>query len=542
MFRQTSARTGLRRSCKNLRRRSISLTAIAAAVLFHAVLLAVLFIGDDTEIGPPSAAQTVRSPAPPPAAVPSPQLALVSSDDAVPPLESVLLESFGRPFTGDLAAIRKRRVLRALVSYSQTNFFFDGGTTHGYEYEKLRELEKFLNRGVQDRTRRLHVVLVPTPFSELPSALADGRGDIAAAGLTITPERLKKVAFTDPYLADVSEVVVSHKSIERLGSLTDLAGREIYVRRGSSYVDHLMTLNERFRERKQGEAKIRQLDSPLATEDILQLVNAGVLDVTVADQHIAEAWAQVLPDIEVHSRLAINSGGQIAWAVRKNNPQLFKTLNRFIAKNKKGSRFGNIVFNRYYRDVKWIKNPVAEGEQKKLRNIETLFRKYGEQYGFDWLAVAAQAYQESGLDQGKVSRSGAVGIMQIKPSTAADRAVGIGNVRDLENNVHAGVKYLHHLRNRYFNDPVIDPFNQIVFSWAAYNAGPGRIKGLRKRARQAGLDPNVWFGSVERIAAQQVGREPVEYVANIYKYYVAYRLAYDLLDEKFRMLQRLTAG
>jgi membrane-bound lytic murein transglycosylase MltF len=303
-----------------------------------------------------------------------------------------------------------------------------------------------------------------------------------------------------------------------------------------------MTLNERFRERKQGEAKIRQLDSPLATEDILQLVNAGVLDVTVADQHIAEAWAQVLPDIEVHSRLAINSGGQIAWAVRKNNPQLFKTLNRFIAKNKKGSRFGNIVFNRYYRDVKWIKNPVAEGEQKKLRNIETLFRKYGEQYGFDWLAVAAQAYQESGLDQGKVSRSGAVGIMQIKPSTAADRAVGIGNVRDLENNVHAGVKYLHHLRNRYFNDPVIDPFNQIVFSWAAYNAGPGRIKGLRKRARQAGLDPNVWFGSVERIAAQQVGREPVEYVANIYKYYVAYRLAYDLLDEKFRMLQRLTAG
>ena len=527
---------------QNLRRSPVTLSAIVAAVLIHAVLLAILFIGDDTEVETPPAAKAVDSPAAEPADPASPPVTLVSGEGVEPPPESVLLESFKEPFKGDLDAIYKRRVLRALVSYSQTNFFFDGGSTHGYEYEKLRALEKFLNRNVKERTRRLHIVLVPTPFSELPAALAEGRGDIAAAGLTITPERLKRVAFTEPYLEDVSEVVVAHKSLETLKSLNDLAGHDVYVRRGSSYVDHLTGLNRKLRKTKNGEAKVRQLDSPLATEDILQLVNAGVLDVTVADHHIAQAWAQVLPDIKVHTGLAVNSGGEIAWAVRKGNPKLLKALNQFIARNRKGSKFGNIVFNRYYRDVKWIRNPVADGERSKLRTIEELFRKYAEQYGFDWLAVAAQAYQESGLDQSRVSRSGAVGIMQIKPSTAADKAVGIRDIRNLENNIHAGIKYLHHLRQTYFSDPAIDPFNQVVFSWAAYNAGPGRVGALRQRARRAGMDPNVWFGSVERVAAKQVGREPVEYVSNIYKYYVAYRLAYDLLDEKYRMLQQLTAG
>ncbi len=527
-------------------RRPILGPALIGALLLHAVVITALLIADSHSPGRATApvdgsrAATTVDEAASNISQQPPEPADVADDKGGP--EAALLALIERQFTGDLKAVRTRRVLRALVSYSKTNFFYDGGRKYGYEYEKLRQLEEFLNRGVSDRLKRIHVVVVPTAFDQLIPALVAGRGDIAASGLTVTAARQREVAFTKPYLDEVREIVVSHKHVTGLSSLQDLAGRGVYVRRASSYVDHLSKLNRRLEAQGRASMHVHELESLLATEDILQLVNAGALELTVADEHIARAWAQVLPDIALHPELSINSGGRIAWAVRKDNPELLAALNRFVDGHKKGSRFGNIVFNRYYRDTKWIKNPVADGERKKLEQLETLFKKYADRYGFDWLAIAAQAYQESGLDQGRVSRSGAVGVMQIKPSTAADPAVGIANVHKLENNIHAGVKYLHHVRNAYFGAREIDPFNQMVFSWAAYNAGPTRIQSLRQLAARKGLDPNRWFNHVERVAAQQVGREPVDYVSNIYKYYVAYRLGGELLEEKYRKLQRFAAG
>lgn len=146
---------------------------------------------------------------------------------------------------------------------------------------------------------------------------------------------------------------------------------------------------------------IREGDQNLATEDILELVNAGVLKITVADSHIAEAWAQVLPKLHVLKDLKITSGGSIAWAVHKNNPELLRHLNAFIKKNRKGSLLGNILFKRYYTKSKWIKNPTTEKERRKLEKLTKLFEAYADRYGFNWLAIAAQAYQESGLDQRK---------------------------------------------------------------------------------------------------------------------------------------------
>ena len=135
--------------------------------------------------------------------------------------------------------------------------------------------------------------------------------------------------------------------------------------------------------------------------------------------------------------------------------------------------------------------------------------------------VAAQGYQESGLDQSARSGAGAIGIMQLLRSTAEDPNVGIPDIELAESNVHAGVKYLDFLRNRYFDEPEIDAFNRALFSFAAYNAGPARVRGLRRKAAEAGLDPNRWFFNVEHVAGKVIGRETVNYVANINKYYIA---------------------
>ncbi len=147
--------------------------------------------------------------------------------------------------------------------------------------------------------------------------------------------------------------------------------------------------------------------------------------------------------------------------------------------------------------------------------------------------MAAQAYQESQLDQRKVSPAGAVGIMQVLPSTASQKPININNVKKVENNIHAGVKYLSFLRKRYFSDPEIAPADRVDFSWAAYNAGPTRIQKLRGKAEERGYNPNKWFNNVEHLASETIGRETVDYVININKYYVSYKFA---LERQERIL------
>jgi membrane-bound lytic murein transglycosylase MltF len=257
------------------------------------------------------------------------------------------------------------------------------------------------------------------------------------------------------------------------------------------------------------------------------MVNAGLIPMIVVDDHKARFWGQIFKKIKLHPEVAFNTGGSIGWAIRKGSPKLKKIMDDFVSKNQKGTLMGNILFKRYLEDNQWARNALSPAEQKKLQALSELFEKYSSQYNFDYLMMVALAYQESQLDHSSVSHVGAVGIMQMLPSTAADKNVGIPDIRELENNIHAGIKYLRFIRDRYFSDPAIDPLNQNLFSFAAYNAGPAKISRLRNQAEKAGFDPDIWFGNVEIMAAKKIGRETVQYVSNIYKYYVAYRLASD---------------
>jgi membrane-bound lytic murein transglycosylase MltF len=432
--------------------------------------------------------------------------------------------------TDDLPAMRKRRQIRALVTYSRTDFVIkpDGKAT-GLQVELLNQFEKRLNKGIKREENKTQVVLIPTTFAQLLPDLAEGKGDIAAALLTVTPERQRDFAFASGRSVTVDELVVTHDSVDGIHKVEDLAGREVHVLRNSSYAEHLRALNKQFVEKGLATIDIREADSELLSEDILEMVDAGIVPITVVDDYKARLWAQVLPNIRVLDEVKVQSGNTLGWAVRKSNRKLLKSLDGFVKQIAPGTLLGNILFKRYLQDASRIKNPLADSERSRFHEVVGVFSKYADEYEFDVLAVAAQAYQESKLDHDTRSHRGAVGIMQLLPATAADPNVGIKNISKLENNIHAGIKYLAFVRDRYFSDPQITAKNQLAFSWAAYNAGPANVRKMRNRAKKMGLDPNIWFGNVELAAAKTVGREPVRYVRNIFKYYVAYALVRDKL-------------
>ena len=348
--------------------------------------------------------------------------------------------------------------------------------------------------------------------------------DIAAGNLTITPEREKQVDFADPGLQGVDEIIVSAKPGPDLKSILDLAGRKIYVRPSSSYYDSLRNLNKALVAAGKKPVRLYPVEEYLEDEDLLEMMNVGLIPMVVIDSQKGRFWAKIFKNIKLYQNIKLRTGGKIAWAVRKNTPKLKKVINGFVRKNKKGTLIGNILINRYLKNTDYVRNNVSKSERKKYTQTVSLFKKYGRKYGFPYLLLTALAYQESGLDQKKRSHVGAIGIMQVLPRTAKDKNVGISRIDQLENNIHAGSKYLHFMKKRYFSNGSLDELNSDLFTIAAYNAGPARIAQLRKEAKAKGFDPDIWFNNVEVIAARRIGHETVQYVGNIYKYYVAYKL------------------
>jgi membrane-bound lytic murein transglycosylase MltF len=435
----------------------------------------------------------------------------------------------GKPLFGDFDDIVERRLLRALVPYSKTYYFLDGGRQRGLAYEALKEFEKELNEQLGTRYLRVNVLIVPVSRDELIKGLIAGHGDVAVGNITITDARRELVDFSEPLMTGVDEVIVTGPDPEGaapappLRTLDDLSGREIVVRASSSYYDSLERLNETLRGEGRAPIRLTLADELLEDEDLLEMVNAGLVPVVVIDKHKATFWSQIFDGLVVHEDLVVRSGGQVAWAFRKNSPQLAKVVNDYSRRNKRGTLLGNMLFNRYLKSTKWAERALSEEGRARFKDTASLFQRYAKEYDFPWLLLTAQAYQESGLDQSMRSRAGAVGVMQLLPSTAADPNVGIADIEVLENNIHAGVKYLRFIKDRYFADAEMTELDKTLFSFAAYNAGPARVARLRGQAQKMGFDPNVWFRNVEVVAAQEIGRETVQYVSNIFKYYVAYR-------------------
>ncbi len=446
--------------------------------------------------------------------------------------------TLNQKWVGDFDGMVKDRIIRVLVVYSKTFYFLDQGRQRGISHDLLQEFEKFVNKKYKTKTLKFHVVFIPVPRDKLISDLIDGLGDIAVANLTITPQRLKHVDFSNPMLTGVKELLVTGPAAPPLSAVDDLAGQEIHVRKSSSYYESLVDLNASFKKSGKPQMKLIAAEELFEDEDLLEMVNAGLIPMIVMDSHKAHFWTQIFDKIKVHDDIAVREGGEIAWAFRKNSPKLKAIVNEFIKGHKKGTLMGNMLLKRYLKSTKYVKNSLGEKEMQKFNSMLELFKKYSGNYDFDHLMIAALAYQESGLDQSKRSHVGAVGVMQILPSTAADKNVGIPDIEKLEKNIHAGTKYLRFIIDRYYKDEPMDKLNQTLFGFASYNAGPARVRGLRKKATAMGLDPNIWFNNVEVAAAKVIGRETVQYVSNIYKYYIAYSMIVSQMEKKEQLLKK----
>jgi len=398
--------------------------------------------------------------------------------------------------TGDFDAMVERRIIRVLVTFSKTNYFLDRGTQRGATYELVKKFEKTINKSLKKKHLKVFVIFIPVTRDQLIPALVEGRGDIAAAALTTTPDRKKLVDFADPLIKDMDEIVVAGPSTPKLTSLDDLSGKEIHVRKTSSYYEHLIRINKSFKKAGKSQIVIREASEYLEDEDLLEMVNAGLIKMIVVDNYLAKFWSKIFKDITLYHKIPVNTGGKIAWMIRKDSPKLKQVINAFVKGHKKGTFFGNVMLRRYLKSTKYVRNSLADEDLKRFKSTIALFRKYAGTYDMDWLLVAALAYQESRIDQSVRSPVGAVGVMQVLPSTAAGYPVNIPNIEELENNIHAGVKYLRWLFDQYFKKENMDRLDKGLFTFASYNAGPNKIARLRKQASKMGFDPNKWFGNV----------------------------------------------
>ena len=431
--------------------------------------------------------------------------------------------------TGDWDAILKRRVLHVLVAPGKPVFFLDKGRQRGTAPAAFRQFEKITNGKLQPNALPFRVQFIPVARDQLLPKLAAGYGDLAVANLTITPERRKLVDFSAPLLSDVREIVVTGPNSPAVASIDDLSGRQVFVRKSSSYYEHLAALDRRFKAERRKPIRFRFASEYLEDEDLLEMLNAGLVPLIVVDAHKARFWARIFRYIKPHPEIVVGAGGDIAWAMRKNSPLLKKEVDDFVATHRAGTTFGNIVLRRYFENVHWVKQATSGPALRRFQQVVALFRKYSDRYDMDYLLMMAQGFQESQLQQDAVSPAGAIGIMQLMPATG--RSMRVGDITRPGPNIHAGVKYMRFMVDTFYAKEPMEPLDKGLFAFAAYNAGPGRVQQLRGYAEKRGLDPNRWFNNVELIAAERIGQETVIYVSNIYKYYIAYRLMQENEEE-----------
>jgi membrane-bound lytic murein transglycosylase MltF len=451
-----------------------------------------------------------------------------------------------KPWKGDLDAMIQRQVIRVLVVPSRTFYFVDKGVERGATYDFVRQFESDLNKKLAAQKKLSHknlkvkVFFVPVGREQVIAALNAGKGDIAASALTVTDKGRKLVDYSVPVYPGVDEVVVAAPGTAALNTVEDLSGKTVFVRPSSSYRESLLILNQRLAAQKRAPVIIKDASENLEDEDLIEMVNAGLIPLIIVNAPLAKFWKQVFPAITVYENVAVRKAGDIAWAIRKGSPQLKAAVDDFITRNGKGTAIGNMILTRYLKDAKYVKNAASAEDRKKFEALVGYFKKYGQEYNVDWLLMAAQGYQESQLNQQAKSQVGAVGVMQLMPATGKEMKVG--DISQTEANINAGVKYMRWMIDHYYGNEPMTNLDKALFAFASYNAGAGRISSLRKEAAKRGLDPNVWFQNVEYVAAEKIGQETVTYVSNIYKYYIAYRLVMESRVAQEEAIKKVKSG
>jgi len=432
--------------------------------------------------------------------------------------------------TGDFELMLQRRAIRFYLPYSRSLYFIDRGRERGISADLIREFERWINKKYAARLgkRPLTVFAVVATRDKLLEDLLEGRADVAVGNLKVLDELREKVDFVASEDTGSVEVLVTGPASPAIATIDELSGKTLHLREVSSQTLSVRALNERFRKEGKPEARMEFVPSALEDEDLLEMLNAGLLQNIVVDDWKARMWAQVLPKVKVREDIALRARTRLGWAIRKDSPGLAAELEAFHAHYAKQAGGIPRLQRQYMSRIKVLKSSTAGEDYKRFTGVIGLFEKYGKQYSFEPLLLAAQGFQESTLNQSAKSQVGAIGVMQVMPATGAE--LRVGDIHQVEPNIHAGAKYMDQLMSRYFKDAGFDAQNRTLFAFASYNAGPGNIARMRKETARRGLDPDQWFNNVEIVTAEKIGIETTTYVRNIFKYYVAYKLTEQARD------------
>jgi membrane-bound lytic murein transglycosylase MltF len=460
--------------------------------------------------------------------------------DSAPSAEARRLAVTTTAWKGDFDGMLERRAIRFYVPYSRSLYFVDKGRERGIAANLVRDFERWVNKkhAKEIGKRPLTVFVVAATRDHLRADLLEGHADVAVGNIKVLDELAKDVDFVAPDDTAVSaEILVTGPASPAIATLDDLAGKTVHTRKVSSYYLSLTALNDQLKKQGKPEVKIAFVPDALEDEDMLEMLNAGLLQAIVVDDWKAKAWAQLLPKVKVREDIVLRPKTKVGWAIRKQSPKLAAELNEFYKELARKGSIGTRVQREYMSKVKMLHNATAGADEKRFQMLSAYFKKYGDEYRFDPLMLAAQGYQESQLDQNAKSPVGAVGVMQLMPATGSE--LKVGDIKQAEPNIHAGAKYMDQLMTKYFADATFDEQNRTLFAFASYNCGPGNISRMRKEAEKRGLDPNVWFNNVEIVTADKIGTETTTYVRNIFKYYVAYRLTADARTSAEKLKQEV---
>ena len=469
------------------------------------------------EAAPPATAPATASAGTPATDAPIP--ATASPYDVLPEAVRLVMD---KPFTGDFDALVARRSIRVGVTFNRTHYFIDQGQERGLTYETLKLFEKDLNEDLKTGNLKVHVVIVPMSRDQLYPALSSGKIDMVAAMVTVRPELEKFAAFSVPTRTNVSEVVVTGPGAPPIATADDSAGQEVFVRKASIYEESLIALNEQLKGRGKPPAVFVEAPAVLEDDDVLEMVNAGLAPITIVDDYLADFWSKVFTRIKVHKDVTVRTGGSLAVAFRKENPKLREVVNSWLMKHGKGDGFRNTVERRYLDSVKYAKNAAADAERKKLQAVVELFKKYGAAVRHRLLADGGARLP--GIDAGPQRQEPRRRDWR-DAGDAPDRQGTEGRRHHRARAEHPCRREVHALHD----GPVLQRR-----AHGQSEQGPHDLCGLQRRAGTPeaaparggtrGLDANVWFGNVERVASERIGRETVTYVSNIYKYYITYKL------------------
>jgi membrane-bound lytic murein transglycosylase MltF len=443
-------------------------------------------------------------------------------------------------WTGDFDGMLERRMIRVYMPYSRSLYFVDKGRERGIAAELVRDFERWVNQKFASKLgkRPLTVYIVAATRDKLLADLNNGLADIAVGNLTATEERLKVIDFVAPDDKIVNvEILVTGPASPTIATAADLSGKSVHVRKSSSYYASLEALNAKLQTEGKPPVRLTLVPDALEDEDMLEMMNAGLLEAMAVDDWKAKMWAPVLSKIKVHDDVVLRTGTRKGWAIRKGSPKLAAELTEFYETWAKKQGVIPYRQSEYMKRIKTLSAAAEAADMKRFEAMVELFRKYGREYNFDPLMLAAQGYQESTLDQNKKSKVGAVGVMQLMPTTGD--ALKVGDIHEMEPNIHAGAKYLDQPMSQYFKDAKLTAEQRTLFAFASYNAGPANIGRMRAEAAKRGLDPDIWFNNVEVVTAEKIGIETTTYVRNIFKYYVSYKLVTDAREAQQSVREQL---